>query len=833
MPRHQGLRLVRLVRVLFVCSIFPALLRAQTDANQDGAWQRPPEALARLVDAPQVPQILISPDAEHFLLLSHPELQSIEELAERELRLAGLRIKPATNGGSRSSGFTGITFRRFGSPEEHTMTGLPAGVRIEDVEWAPDGRSVALSVVHADRIELWLADPASGAARRIGERPLNGVFGAPCSWMPDSRGLVCLTVPPDRGPEPSPPAAPSGPVLQENTGDSAPVRTYQDLLGNPFAEALFRHYGSAHLVRIGMDGTETVLAGPSLFTSATPSPDGAYLLVTQLQEPFSYLVPFSYFARKTVVLDRNGLLVFTVADLPASENVPTGFGSVPTGRRSVTWRADAPATLTWTEARDNGDARADAEIRDEVFLLDAPFAASPTSLIRLSTRYAGLSWLGDRRALVSESWWSTRRNKVHLLDLQGGTPASRVLLDYSSEDRYAHPGQPVFRWTDRGTRTVATTADGSSIFLIADGASEEGDRPFLRALHLADGTTEERFRSSSPYYEVPVALLDRDANRLLTRRESEDEPANYFLRDLSTGEAVAVTAFPHPYPDLAIVQKELITYEREDGVTLTADLYLPAGYEPQRDGPLPALIWAYPVEFKSADAAGQVSGSPHRFKTISYWGAVPFVTMGYAVLDRTSMPIVGEANNEPNDTFVRQLVANARAAILEGVRRGVVDPDRVAVGGHSYGAFMTANLLAHSDLFRAGIARSGAYNRTLTPFGFQREERTYWQAPDVYNTMSPFMHAHRVNEPILLIHGEADNNSGTFPIQSERFYAALKGHGAIARLVLLPHESHGYRARESLLHMLYEQNRWLDLHVKNAPPRPSPEGVPFDAGSAR
>jgi dipeptidyl aminopeptidase/acylaminoacyl peptidase len=400
-------------------------------------------------------------------------------------------------------------------------------------------------------------------------------------------------------------------------------------------------------------------------------------------------------------------------------------------------------------------------------------------------------------------------------DSPGGEP--RLLFDLSYEDSYNDPGSPMTTSTPQGTRVLLTADDGQSIYLSGTGASPEGNRPFRRKMDLDTGETEELFRSAEPYYERPVTLLDPDEMTLLTLRETTTEPANYFVRDLKGGDATQLTHFPHPYPELADVQKEFITYPRADGVQLSATLYLPPGYDAERDGALPTFLWAYPREFKSADAAGQITDSPYTFKNMSYWGALPWVTRGYAVLDDASMPIVGEGDQEPNDTFVDQLVMSAQAAIDEGVRRGVVDPERVGVGGHSYGAFMTANLLAHSDLFRAGIARSGAYNRSLTPFGFQAEERTFWEAPEIYFAMSPFMHANDVNEPLLLIHGQADNNSGTFPIQSERFYNALKGHGQTARLVMLPHESHGYRARESILHMLWEMDNWLETYVKNTP----------------
>jgi dipeptidyl aminopeptidase/acylaminoacyl peptidase len=371
---------------------------------------------------------------------------------------------------------------------------------------------------------------------------------------------------------------------------------------------------------------------------------------------------------------------------------------------------------------------------------------------------------------------------------------------------------------------VLTANDGQTIFMQGSGASPEGDRPFLDTYDLTTGETTRLFRSEAPYYENPVELIDVEKRLLLTRRESQTDPPNYYLRNLLEGDMKQITEFPDPAPQLKGISKELITYQRNDGVDLTATLYLPAGYDKDRDGPLPTLLWAYPTEFKSKKDAGQVTDSPYRFTRV-FWGSpMLYLTLGYAVLDDPTMPIIGEGEVEPNDTFVEQLVASAQAAVEAVVERGVTDPDRIAVGGHSYGAFMTANLLAHSDLFRLGLPRSGAYNRTLTPFGFQSEERSLWEAPEIYFNMSPFMHADKIDEPILLVHGEADNNSGTFPMQSERMYGALKGHGATARLVMLPHESHGYRARESIMHLLWETSTWLDRYVKNAQPRGMAEG---------
>ena len=673
------------------------------------------------------------------------------------------------------------------------------------------------------RVELWLVDVAAASARRLLEQPLNAVPGSGFDWLPDSSGLLALLRPEGQGQAPQDAGVPTGPNIQETGGGGQvqSLRTYPDLLRNPHDEALFAYYLTSQLAQVSLDGSVRNIGGPELYVGASISPDGRHLLRQRLERPFSYLVPYSRFPRRIDVIDLDGRTLHTVAVRPLVEGLPTGNDAVPTGVRGIDWRADAPATLVWAEAQDGGDPAREAEVRDRVFAHAAPFSGEPQVLADLSMRFDGIEWGDGDLALLYESWWKTRRlREWRLAPDAGGKPA--LLREASSEDRYADPGSPVTRVDERGFSRLLTTGNGETIYRIGAGASPEGDRPFLDRQDLASGRSERLFQSQAPWYEAPFALLDEDATRILTTRESPTEPANVLLRTLgSDAEPVALTAFAHPTPELRGVSKEQIRYRRDDGVELTADLYLPPGYDAVRDGPLPMLMWAYPREFKSADAASQVRGSPHRFNRISYWGPLAFLARGYAVLDGPAMPIVGEGDAEPNDTYVKQLVASAQAAVDEVVRRGVADRDRIAVGGHSYGAFMTANLLAHSDLFRAGIARSGAYNRSLTPFGFQAEERNYWQATDTYHAMSPFDHADRIDEPVLLIHGEEDNNSGTFPMQSERMFAAIKGLGGTARLVMLPRESHGYRARESILHMLAETSDWLDTHVRDAAPRAS------------
>jgi 7-cyano-7-deazaguanine reductase len=623
-------------------------------------------------------------------------------------------------------------------------------------------------------------------------------------------------VPAGRGAAPSGAAAPAGPIVQENAGRTAPVRTYQDLLRNASDEALFTHYFTSQLAIVPLAGSVRTLGAPGILLSASPSPDGRYILQTRVKRPFSYVVPAPLFPAETIVSDLGGRMVHRLADLPLRDDIPTQFDAVAPGPRSAQWRSDKPSSLVWVEAQDGGDARREAAIRDRVLMLDAPFTGQPRKLVDLKDRYSGIVWGRDDHALVLSRWWNTRKEtRIAVNPSQPGQ--GRVLLERNFQDRYNDPGMPVMRLNAAGRPVMQFTADRRGVFMTAPGASREGEFPFLARMDLASGESQRLWQAKTPYYESLVALLDDNGERLLTRRESRIDPPNLFLRTRSGGEPVQITRFPDPAPQLAGVTQKLVTYKRPDGVELSGTLYLPAGYDQKRDGPLPLLMWAYPAEFTDAAVAGQVVDTQNRFTRPGGSSHLFLLTQGYAILDDPTMPIVGANGAEPNDTYVQQLVASAQAAVDAVVAMGVADRRRIAVGGHSYGAFMTANLLAHSDLFRTGIARSGAYNRTLTPFGFQAEQRSYWEAVDTYTQMSPFTHVQKIKEPILLIHGEADDNSGTFPVQSERFYAALKGQGANVRYVVLPLEAHGYRARESVMHTLWEMTRWLDRHVKAAP----------------
>jgi dipeptidyl aminopeptidase/acylaminoacyl peptidase len=786
-------------------------------AQEHLTYQMPPRDIAELIDAPRTPRVIVDPEGEWLLMLEQPELRSIEDLAQPELRLAGLKINPKTNGRSRPYYSTGMRFLSIDSGEDKTVTGLPSDPKIENVKWSPDGEYVAFTVIADTGLSLWVITVDSMNALQLTEPVINDAYyGYPYEWLSDSRSLMYKSILRERGSPPEKQAVPSGPVVQENLDTAAPVRTYQDLLRNSHDESLFEYYMTSRLMKVDLKGEKKAIGSPGIIRSFQPSPDGRYLLVETITRPFSYMVPSYRFPLLIEVWDGDGKVIRQIAHLPLAEDIPQDFDAVRKGPRNVSWRADAPASLFWAEAQDEGDPARDVTVHDALFRLEVPFSGDPVEVLSLRLRCRGVTWGNEALAVVHERWWKNRRTITSFFHPDSASSSKDIVFDRYWEDRYSDPGDFVTVSNECGMPVLLMNDRGDRLFLFGEGASPEGDRPFIDRFDLKGKQIERLWRSTAPFYETPVRIVDVEKGILLTRRESQDTPPNYFLRDLKSGAVRQRTDIQHPYPHLRGVTKQLIRYERKDGVPLTASLYLPPDYT-QGKRRLPVLMWAYPEEYKSVDAAGQVRDSPYRFPRIGWWSPLLWLTRGFAIVDDPAMPVVGEGDEEPNDTYVKQLVLDAEAAIEALVEMGIADRRRIAIGGHSYGAFMAANLLAHSDLFAAGIARTGAYNRTLTPFGFQSEERTLWDAIDTYIEMSPFMYADRIEEPLLLIHGQSDSNAGTYPMQSERFYQALKGHGATVRFVLLPHEGHSYRARESIMHMAWEMTRWLERYVANKP----------------
>ncbi len=799
----------RPVLAALVAAVLMAPPDAGAQAPADAGYLTPPQVIADILDAPPPPDVYLSPSREVVAVLERAPMPSIAELARPMLRLAGLRIDPQNNGRHRARTARTLLLTTVADGATRAVT-LPASPALTWLGFSADGSRFAFTNTRDAAIDLWIGESATGRAHAVAGLALNAMLAAPCAWIGAEGQLLCSAIPAGLGPGPAAPLAPAGPNVQEHRGGIAPVRTYQDLLTSAHDEALFAYHGTSQLVVVdGATDRRTPLGRPGLYSQAQPSPDGRYVLVTTLVAPFSRLVPFTSFAHTVAIWDRSGTIARTIATAPVADNVPNG--GVPTGPRAIRWQASAPATVTWAEALDGGNPKTEAAERDRVVTLAAPFPAAPAELTRTAFRFGGLLWTSAGVTLVTESDRTTRRTRTWVIDRPGAEP--RKLWDRSAEDAYSHPGSPIRRPGASGLEVIPQTGD--TIFLAGAGASPQGEKPFLDALNLRTLEATRKYQMTEGYEPV-LGLLADDGSRVLTRFETKATPPATLVRSTSDGRRVTLTTSADPAPSISSAQKQLITYARADGVQLSATLYTPAGWTPDK-GRLPLLLWAYPREFVDPDAAGQVTGSPQRFTSVSGASHLLLLTQGYAILDDPSMPIVGPGETA-NNTYVEQLVASAKAAVDKVVGMGVADAGRLVVGGHSYGGFMTANLLAHSDLFRAGIARSGAYNRTLTPFGFQNEQRTFWEVPEIYARMSPFNHAHLIKEPVLLIHGEADDNSGTFPIQSERFYVALKGHGATVRYVTLPHEAHGYAARESVLHTVAEMLNWANEWTKPGTP---------------
>lgn len=800
------------LRLLAASLLIVGALQAQNAAS----YQTPPKDIADLLLAKPTPAVSVSGKGEWMLLSERESYPDVEELGQPELKIAGLRLNPNNFAPSRQNFINNFRIRNIRTGKEVAVAGLPQGLLATSVSYSPSEQKIGFVHNGDTRLDLYVIDVATQKATRISKQPLNATLGSPYQWVDDQTILYKAATQPATA-APKKRITPQGPTIQENIGKAAPMPTYQDMIRSPYDEELFQFYATAQLVQ-HKAGVETKLGAPAMYNSVQLSPDKQYLLARTLGRPFSYLVPAYGFASSIAIMDRQGKVVKKLFDLPSTEGTPSGYDNTQDVPRGFEWRDDEAATLVWAKPLDSGLIKKQVPHHDAVYAISAPFTGQPKELFRTAMRYRGLQWGNSTLALVSEGLRSKQTTRTSLYNPTTGK--LEVLYDLSQNDAYNNPGTPVTRKNAYGRNVVFTVDNGTKLLMNnTTGASPKGDLPFLAKFDLATKKNEILWRSGENSYEYVAEVLDADKLVLLTRRESQKEVPNYFIKNLVMRIADRpITQFANPYPAMEGVTMQKVFYKRADGVDLTGNLYLPKGYNKQKDGPLPVIMWAYPREFNSADDAAQVRGSQNRFTTISSGSPIFYVTQGYAVLDAAEMPIVAKPGQKPNDSFVEQLELNARAAINKLSEMGVGDSTRMAVGGHSYGAFMTANLLAHTNLFKAGIARSGAYNRTLTPFGFQNEDRTYWEAPQLYYEMSPFSYANKIKTPLLLIHGEADDNTGTYPINSERLYNAVKGHGGTVRLVMLPYEAHGYRGKENLLHVLWEQYNWVERHVKGAKP---------------
>lgn len=796
--------------ILFLC------FGLSTFAQENLSYQKPSKSILDLVDYERAPSVSMDTKKEYMLLTYRSTYKTLDDLNQDEMRLGGLRINPITNISSTVTYVNNIKLRKIKDKNEIQVSGLPTDPRITNISWSPNEKKIAFSNTTNSGVALWVIDIASAKATQLTEDNVNANLGNPFSWYSDNENILVKMLPKNR-------AAllndkknlPTGPIVSNASGAISQNRTYQDLLKNKTDEANFENIVTAELYKVNLNGSKTLFKSADMYAGENFSPDGNYLMISTIQKPFSYIVPLNRFPSKTVVYDKDGNEVKVVNEVPLFEIMPKGFMATRTGKRSMNWRNDEAATLYYVEALDGGNPENKVDFRDEVSQWKAPFDKNPSLILKTKQRYGGIIWGNENTAIAFDQWYDTRNTKTYLFNPSDAAQTPKVISDRNSQDIYSDPGN--FETIKNAYGKQVLALENNNLYLLGNGFTKSGQFPFIDEFNLKTLKTNRLYSSTfKDKKEDLLSIEDYKKGEVLVRIQSKNEYPNYYFRNIKKkGQLTPITTFKSPFESIKNVYKEVIKYKRKDGVELSGTLYLPAGYDKVKKEKLPLLIWAYPAEFKDRNSAGQSDQNPNEFTFPSYGSFVYWVTKGYVVLDDAAFPIIGEGTTEPNDNFITQLVDNAEAAINAVDALGYINRKKVAVGGHSYGAFMTANLLTHSDLFACGIARSGAYNRTLTPFGFQSEQRNYWEASDVYNTMSPFMNANKMKTPLLLVHGEADNNPGTFTLQTERYFQALKGLGAPARMVILPKESHGYAAKENILHLLWEQDQFLEKHLKN------------------
>ena len=799
--------------VYFVFALF--LSQVSLNAQENITYQKPPKEILELADFERAPSVQMDEKKEYMLLTYRNTYKSLADLTQEELRLGGLRVNPITNISSSMSFINNLKVRKVQDKDETQVKGLPENPRIANLAWSPNEKKIAFTNTTDSGVELWILDIATAQASKLSGANLNANLGSPIVWFRNSESILARVLPKDR------PAIidakkdlPTGPTVMKSDGSKSQNRTLQDLLKNKIDEANFENITSSELYKISLNGQAQLYKEKAMYIGESFSPDGSYLMISTIQKPFSYLVQLDRFPRKTVVYDANGKEVKIVNENPLIESMPKGFMAVQKGKRDMAWRNDKAATLFYVTALDEGDPANKVEFRDEVFQWNAPFTESPSSMAKVAQRFDDIIWGNENTAIISESWYDTRSSKTFIFNPSNPSQALKLISDRNSQDIYSDPGDFETKKNQYGKYVLEL--DGDEAFLIGAGHTKDGQFPFIDKFNIKTLKKNRIYQSTyTDKLENIFSIVDVKKGDVLVQIQSPSEYPNYFFRNIKKKDKLTqITNFKNPFESIKNVHKEVIKYKRKDGVELSGTLYLPVGYDTTKKEKVPLLIWAYPTEFKDKNSAGQSSSNPNAF-TYPYYGSfVYWAVRGYAVLDDASFPIVGEGKTEPNDSFISQLVDNAQAAIDAVDAMGYIDRKKVGVGGHSYGAFMTANLLTHSNLFACGIARSGAYNRTLTPFGFQSEQRNYWEASDVYNTMSPFMSADKMKTPLLLVHGDADNNPGTFTLQSERYFQALKGLGAPVRLLLLPKESHSYVAKENIFHLLWEQDQFFEKYLK-------------------
>ena len=797
-----------------MCSVYNCNSIKMQKTVPENSYQLPPTEILELANYTPAPTISMDMRYEFVIFKYRNAYKDLEDLIMPEVRLAGRRVNPINRVSTSIDFFRNIKIGKTDGREPVQVEGLPENLRIAYTAFSPDERFYSFTNVTDVGHELWIINIKEAKAKKLLEAGLNAFFGNPIEWLPDNRQLIVQTVPKNQPLILSQDKEkPIGPSIMESGGEVTQNRTYQDLLKNETDVRNFEMLATSELYIVDIDGENCLFREKDLYKLVSVSPDGNFVLLNVLKKPFSYLVPESRFANTTFICKITGEFVQTIEEAPLNEILPKGIMAVHKNKRDIKWRADKPSEIFYSIALDDGDPAKSVSNRDALYVLESPFFDKPRLIYKTQLRFSGIYWCNEEIAVVSEFWYDTRRSCTFLINPENTDWLPKKVFERNYQDIYSSPGN--FEMIKNNYGRFVLAKEDQYLFLVGDGFTENGKFPFVDKLNIEDLSFTRIYQSDYTDKLEEIVLFERfGEGEALVRIQSANEYPNYYIRNINNNTLKQITFFENPFMGLNNVSKEVLKYKRKDGVELSGTLYLPKEYDKDAGKKLPLLIWAYPVEHKDRNSAGQSTANANEFIYPYYNSFIYWVMRGYAVLDDASFPIVGEGENEPNDTFVQQLIQNAQAAIDVAGQTGLIDTERVGIGGHSYGAFMVANLLTHTNLFKCGVARSGAYNRTLTPFGFQGEQRNYWDAKAVYDELSPFRYAEKMKTPLLLVHGEDDNNSGTYTMQTERYFQALKGLGAPVRMVILPKEKHSYAARENILHLLWEQDRFFEKYLK-------------------
>ncbi|MDB5120576.1 MAG: aminoacyl peptidase [Sphingobacteriales bacterium] len=769
-------------------------------------YQKPSQTIIDLVDAPILPKAIFSSNGEWMLLLQPQGLISANEALKPEIKIAGLFIDPSINSVSVDTFYTDIKLKSVNKEEEYILTGLPESLLASEIRWSPDDSKIAFCNTTNSGIELWIADLRTFTAKRLTDQYLNKTVGNTYCWEPESKSLIAKFITADRGKVPPITAKISGPITFDNSAKLTSSTNNDNLNSAQYGKSEFSYYLISQLITVDMDGKTSNFYNSGIIKSFDFSPDGKYILIETIKK---YIpgVPINQLPYSAEILSSKGSVVKKIFDAPLADNLVNNYDAVPKGPRQIGWRTDKPASLYWIEAQDFGDPNLLVSLRDAIYTLDAPFKVNKIKIADCYLRFKSIIWNNDNLAIVTERWWKTRAERR--VYIKPADPTFRInLVDRYFDDTYSDPGQLVITKNEYNRPSLLT--EDANVFYIGYGGSVEGERPYLMKFNIETKITDTLFHSKAPYYERP--LFFNNKHFVITSREAIDSVPNYYRVKLPTLGSKQLTDFSDPYPNLIGIKNQRLSYQRPDGVPINGILYLPASYT-RAKGTLPLIVWACPKEYKTKTAAGTVKGSVYQFPKLDQNSPLYWLTKGYAVFDKMEMPIIGESQDEPYDTYLEQLRFNTEPAIKKLIENGIADPKRIAITGNDNGGDMAAVLLATTKLFTTGIAYNGIYNYTYSPFGFNSEQRTFWQVPELYSKLSALSLADKIKAPILLLSAINDLNE-TMSLQAYSFYTALKGNSVSTRLSVVPTNSKYELSRESILHILWEKERWLEKNLK-------------------